>query len=415
MQRGVASSVLVICCAGFPWIAGCSWGSAPEDEEVQETSVSELGDDSPPPGRSAVPAHAAIPQPAPGGGGTAPSLTPPVNAEQPSAARTHWPLVKTVVQELRQQTPDGWIDNRTVLELAILITRDDQRMPLTAGSSQGAFEGNTAFRVDFQQVRFTQELPGIPPLQFDSDAAQMSVPVAFQPLLGLKGNGFRFRMDRERQVTEVVGFDAFLDRCLAQVPPEQQAIVRGSIPAANAAECIAYFIDESIGMIPADVSHAGDNWLRSREVWQPVPCIATTRFTVRQVTAEATDFDMAGTIEPTPPSASTVEAAPGEMPVRITGGRLLGQCRIDRRSGIPLRSRREQALEMRVRTAEGSEFAQHKTTTTTVELHSAPRESAPYAAGSQRASTGMSADAPPRARQAPQPLTRRERPAELRR
>jgi hypothetical protein len=130
-------------------------------------------------------------------------------------------------------------------------------------------------------------------------------------------------------------------------------------------------------LIPAEVSQAGDNWLRSREIMQPIPCVATTRYTLRQVTSEIVDVDIAGTIVPPPDDGTAGRASADGMQVLIRGGQLLGHCRVDRRTGLPVNSHIEQSLEMTVRLADGTEFPQLKSTVTTLQPPTESREQGP--------------------------------------
>lgn len=288
-----------------------------------------------------------------------------------------FPLVKTVTQHLRQQTPDGWRNSRSALELTMSITPGEMPGASPATPLPEAQSGGMSYRVEFQRIRLSQELPGQGALTYDSDASPLAIPVAIRPYHGLKNNGFQFRLNRDRQLVDVVGFETFLERCLQPVAPDQRAIVQSSLPVTSPADAVAFFVDESLGLIPAEVSQAGDNWLRSREMTQPVPCVATTRYTLRQVTSEVADVDIAGTIVPPLDDDPAGRTSADGVQVLIRGGQLLGHCRVDRRTGLPVSSHVEQSLEMTVRLADGTEFPQLKSTVTTLQPPADSREQGP--------------------------------------
>jgi hypothetical protein len=72
------------------------------------------------------------------------------------------------------------------------------------------------------------------------------------------------------------------------------------------------------------------------------------------------------------PSTSADPLAPGQGGVSIVvrGGRCAGECAFDRASGLPIRSRNEQLMDMIVRMDGQGEFLQQKRTVTTLEVKS---------------------------------------------
>jgi Family of unknown function (DUF6263) len=358
MKNALPQWTLILCCGSLIWLAGCSkWGSS-EDEVVEEGGVAELVDDPEPRAdRSVVQAAASLPQ-----------AKPPAPPAGNAAVRTRWPLLKTVEQQLRQESPEGWVNSRSVMELTMLISTDESQGRPSGSPLAEMGERGTIYRVEYQRVRLTQEVPGQSAPTYDSDAAPVAVPPAFRPYQGLKNNGFQFRLSRDLQLAEVIGFEAFLERCLQAAAPEQRALVRSSLPVTTLAEGVSFFVDESLGLIPANVSRAGDNWMRTQETAQPVPFVATTRYTLRQATSEISEIDILGSIVPAGDAASPHGAIADGVQIVIRGGELRGDCRIDRRSGLPMKSHVEQSLDMLVRMADGSEFPQRKTTVTTLQM-----------------------------------------------
>lgn len=352
MQPGAPFRRQVLCCAVCLCLAGCGrWGDSAE-ESVEETDAF----------------TEAIEIPA---GGTSTANSPTETAAAPAGRPAERPapltLVKTVVQQLGQKTPQGRVSSRSVLEMTMTITPEESDGPPAKERLADSSTGQIPYRVRYQRVRLLRELPDQPQLNYDSDAASDLVPPAARPYQGLKDNGFRFRLNREYQLTGVADLEPFLDRCLQSIPPAQRQQFRAGLPLNSPADVIAWFVDDAIGLIPPMVSKAGDSWLRSREILQPVPIVITTRCTIRQMTAESADVDMAGTLGPAAdrPGADLSSIGGGRMIVR--GGKLLGRCRLDRRTGLPVYSHSEQSLEMAVQLVDGTELEQFKTTVTTLE------------------------------------------------
>jgi hypothetical protein len=353
MQYGARGWMRILCGAVCLCLAGCGRWDDSAEESIEETDqfaeATEI-----PRADNGTSAPRSV----------AESAAAPTNPAARAVAAT---LVKTVVQQLGQESPDGRVNSRSILETTMTISPEEteaQTGNTLPASSPG---GQTPYRVRYHRVRLLQELPDQPQITYDSDAATGSVPPAARLYQGLKDNGFRFRLNREHQLTEVTDLEPFLDRCLQPVPKEQRPQLRAALPLNSPAAVIAYFVDDTIGLLPPAVSQAGDSWLRSREILQPVPIVITTRCTIRQMTAESVEVDMSGTLGPAAdrPEADVAAIGGGRMLVR--GGKLLGKCRLDRRSGLPTYSHSEQSLEMVVRLADGTELQQFKTTVTTLE------------------------------------------------
>ena len=107
--------------------------------------------------------------------------------------------------------------------------------------------------------------------------------------------------------------------------------------------------------------------MRDRQVLQPVPLHINNKYTLRRITDETAEIEILGTISPPVPYGSS-PPLDRELRVVIREGKSQGQCRLDRRTGLPLDSHTEQALAMTVRMPDGSEFEQHKRTLTTTRL-----------------------------------------------
>lgn len=352
MQHGAPIRRQILCCAVCLCLAGCGrWGDSAEDSVEETDAFTEATE---------IPAATGTPAPNSRTETTAASVRP---AERPSPLT----LVKTVVQQLGQNTPQGRVSSRSILEMTMTIAPEESGSQLASGRPADTASGPLPYRVRYQRVRLLRELPDQPQLLYDSDAPPGITPPAARPYQGLKDNGFRFRLNREHQLTEVADLEPFLDRCLQSIPAEQRQQFRAGLPLNSPAEVIAWFVDDAIGLIPPSVTQAGDSWLRSREILQPVPIVITTRCTIRQLTAEAAEVEMAGTLGPATdrPGGDVSSIGGGRMIVR--GGKLLGRCRLDRRTGLPVDSHTEQSLEMVVQLADGTELEQFKTTVTKLE------------------------------------------------
>lgn len=356
MHRPLRHWIFFVGCAAGLFVCGC--GSSREEADVEETELTEL---------SAEPGS--TPEKASPGNSAPPPATPAVTSA-PAATQapptTPVGLIKTVVQQLRQRTPDGWTDTKTTLELTFLLTPDEARPVGLSGAPADPRSGQQRFQVKYQRVRVMQETAGEQPLVYDSNTPPQPLHPAFLPYHAMNKNGFEFWLDRDRQLVDVVGFDQFLNRCLEPVAPEDRASARALLPATSPMEGMACFVDESVGLIPPEAQQPGATWMKSHQVIQPVAMTTTTRYTLQPIDPETADVDISGSLTPfAGNSGSGGRADPVQVTVR--GGQIIGKCRIDRRSGLPLGSRVEQLLEMTVRLPGGGEFDQFKITSTTVE------------------------------------------------
>ena len=372
MERHKTFSALLTTPVCLLWLAGCGWGSAPADSSVDEDPAEAI-DDRP----------AADPQAA------SPAVAPPA-ADRRLKVGDRFPLMKTVAQTLQQPSPDGWITSRSTLEMLMLVTVEEIRP--TDGQPPGLDPrpGQKRLQVNYQRVRFSEELPGQPRVDYDSSAPPPSIPRAALGFHGLKDNGFGFWLGADNQLVELAGFDQFVGRCLNAVPPErrQQAGAAMTLPPA---EALASFIDDTVGVLPASAAREGDSWVRDRQVVQPVALHVSNRYTLRRMTPELAEIEILGTIAPPVPHGS-INPSNGHVRVSVRGGRTQGACLLDRRTGLPAESRAEQTLEMTVRIPDGSEFDQHKSTLTTIK--SVPDAVSPPAKMEQATSPG--APPPPR-------------------
>ena len=272
-----------------------------------------------------------------------------------------FPLLKTVEQTLRQPSPQGLSISRSTIEMLISITVEELRQPEPLRPEGNSHQGQKRLKVKYDRIRFFQELPGLPRVEYDSNASAGPISPAARGFEGFKDNGFAFWLTGDNQLVELVGFDDFFNRCWRDVATEQRRQMFAAA-AAPPTEAIANFVDESVGLLPAMVIREGDAWTRDRQISLPVPVRTNTKYTLRRLNAETAEIDVLGTIFPSSPP----QPATGDLSLTIRGGQSFGSCLVDRRTGLPILSSIEQTLDMVVKAPDGSEFEQQKMTVTTI-------------------------------------------------
>jgi hypothetical protein len=372
-QKSLAASLLLAACL---CAAGCGWFGAHSDDGVEE----EFADSADGP----VPVSSAVSTPA-----TATS-----KSERRLQAGDRFPLLKTVNHTLQQASPQGWVTSRSTLELLMTVTLEevppsDHRQP-----ELDARSGQKRWQVTYHRLRFSQELPGQPRIDYDSTAPSGAVPPVAMGYHGLRNNGFGFWLGPDNQILELAAFDQFLVRCLQDVPAERRQQAAAALVFPTAADAVASLIDDTVGVLPATAIHEGDTWMRDRHVVRPVPLHISNKYTLRQNSAGLADVEIQGTISAPVPHGS-INPPSRDVSVAVRGGKSQGTCVLDRLTGLPVESRVEQALEMTARLPDGTEFDQHKTTLTTIKSLSGT-ESAPAGPGTVGA-VGSAVRPPPRA------------------
>jgi hypothetical protein len=337
-----AGMLVIVCLLALP---GCGWWNGQADE-VEEDPILTAED-------PAASDPAAAPE------------APKQKLELNLKPGDRFPLMKTVEHTLRQPVAEGWAVSRSNLEMLLSVTVNEIHEPDRGKQPADPRAGQKKLLVQYHRVRFSQELPNRKKVDYDSDAPVLPIPLVAQGYHGLKDNGFEFWLSASNQILEIVGFDQFLDRCLRDVAPARKQQVRAAMAATSGGEGITNFVEDSIGLLPTTAVREGGGWTRERQVLQPLPMYTSTRYTLRRITDEVAEIEIIGSISP---SATFGQAnQPNtELNVTIRGGNSLGNCLLDRRTGLPMQSRVEQSLEMNVRLANGSEFDQQKTTVTTI-------------------------------------------------
>jgi len=204
-------------------------------------------------------------------------------------------------------------------------------------------------------VRYEHSVKGVQQ-SFDSSVSDArTVPAELALYAGLVNNGFSFWLGRDNTVGELVGYNAFLQRCVALLPVQQQAAVLSGISDRFGTEGVAGFVDDSIGILPYNAAtqstqvSLGDIWTREKSVAMPVPVQVKSTYRLQSVAPRAATIQVTETLTPT-------ASVPGSA-VAIDGGRSMGTCIIDRTTGLPVDVGRTTFVSLRVNTADGQSVA----------------------------------------------------------
>jgi hypothetical protein len=288
-----------------------------------------------------------------------------------------FPLVKRLDQFLKQVTPNGNVlTHHSSLEMSLSMTVEEL-------IERGPRNGQLRLGARFHHVKFSQNVPGVE-THYDSDNPPATVPLEIMGYHGLKDNGFSFWIGADHQILEIVDFDKFIDRCVVNVPADKRVFVRSSLARSAGADGIANFIDDSIGLLPNRAVALGDSWTRSRQIVQPVPMHISTRYTLTELTSDEAQVNILGTITPSTTYGPDDQQSRG-VEVQVKKGHSIGSCTINRRTGLPIDSRVDQELSMRVKLANKVEFDQFKTTVTTIRIYPASKIERAAANGKRKA------------------------------
>lgn len=278
-----------------------------------------------------------------------------------------FPLLKSVEQELTQFTDEGKRQSRSALQLLLAITVDDiaqtDRKPILAGSR--------LLSVRYQSVRYQHDIAGRH-VEYDSAAPQYPLADSVQAYHGLVNNGFRFWLGPDNQIAQLVDFNDFLQRCVRHVPFDRRQAVFSELIATLGDDGIANFIDDSIGLLPYNVKNQnrrtvpiGGKWTRQRQVLRPVPMFLSTNYMLTDLSDRFAQISIVGDV--TPGRAFGPSQQPQhDVNVTILGGRSTGNCTIDRKTGLPIKSTIERHILMNVDLGDGKEFRQKKRVVTVI-------------------------------------------------
>jgi hypothetical protein len=202
-----------------------------------------------------------------------------------------FPLVKRLDHLLKQVTPQGTIlTHRSSLEMWLSITVEET-------IDRGKQRGQMRLEAKYRRIRYVQDLAGSE-IEYDSDHPPASIPLELQGYHGFKDNGISIWIGPDHQLLEIVNFDAFISRCVRDVPKGRQMQVRATLARNAGADGIANFVDDSLGLLPDSEVRLGDSWTRSRQVVQPVPMHISTRYTLTELANDDAQVAVVGTISP---------------------------------------------------------------------------------------------------------------------
>lgn len=262
-----------------------------------------------------------------------------------------FPLIKTVEQRLTQKLASGVTTGHTRLELRLSLLVDEMRPDARR------------LTVRYHRVRYSQNLGG-EQVEYDSDQPPVITPPAALAYCGLKDNGFSFWVGADHQVKDLVGFEEFLRRCVAQVSPDLRNGVLQQLAIRRGEDGIANFVDDSIGLLPnpADPQFAGQP-LQIGSSWTlPQTTSATgTRCLLKGWTNETAEIALVGQIEP-----SNYVDDVRQLKLTVRGGQCTGTCVVDRQTGMPTQSRIDRVVDMVAQLPDGTEIPQRKEVVTTV-------------------------------------------------
>ena len=273
-------------------------------------------------------------------------------------------LRKGVDTTLQQSSPDGTAQ--------VVVARIEMLLGLTV---EDVSDKGTRLAVRYERVKFSQGSEG-QRVEYDSATDQSrggglpsvaNVPPLARPYHNMVRDGFSFWIGKENQITEVVGFKEFLERCMAGIPDQDRMQQMLNMEAASDENGISDFVDNTIGLLPYGRSITpGDTWDRTRHIGRPVPMKLLQQYTLKDLSSEMAMVDIRGSITPST-TVNDVKQDRSGVRVTVTGGALQGDCAIYRDSGLPQRSYVERVVDMVVMTAGKHEFKQKKIVRTTVE------------------------------------------------
>lgn len=272
-----------------------------------------------------------------------------------------FPLRKVIEREVVQSPPQGEPQvHRLRIELTLAMTVEDVR------------DGETTFRVRYDRVRYAHHM-GKEVLEFDSAAPPARVPLSLRAWQAMVGDGFSFRVGRDNQIAAVEGFQEFLHRCLASIPPEHQPDVVLSIESTSGENGVADFVDNAIGLLPSGEQQSpGDSWRRMRHIGRPVPMVIDNLYTLKELDDRLAVVQISGKITPSTTLMQTPLPEHPRVRMTVREGSTWGTCTLFRDTGLPQRSRVEHDLLLTVHTSGGGVFDQRVHGVTTMEAFPMP-------------------------------------------
>lgn len=267
-----------------------------------------------------------------------------------------FPLRKVIERTVTQDVPgSGAQTHQLRIELNLGMTVEEV-------SEQG-----TRFGVRYSRIVYSQKSPG-DSFEYDSDRTTGELPLSIRAWAAMVGDGFSFSVGPDNQIAGVTGFKEFIDRCLSTVPKEHRTEVMLSIESSSGENGVADFVDNAIGILPADAERTpGEFWTRTRHVGRPVQMDIESTFTLMSLTEDLAVVKIAGEIIPSTTIAANVGQGPQAVRMTVRGGSTSGECTLYRESGLPRQSRVEHNIAMEVQLAGGERFNQKVHGVTTIE------------------------------------------------
>jgi hypothetical protein len=274
------------------------------------------------------------------------------------AVGDRFPLLKTLEQRLTQPGEHGPATGASRLDVLMSLAVEEIR------------DGQTRFAVRYHGVRYReQDLDGNV-VEYDSAQPPGEVPPQALAYAGLVNNGFSFWLGPDNRLIDLVGFRDFVQRCLRDVPPAYRQAVVDQLSAANGTNGIASFIDDSIGLLPVSSDspskrvavQEGTAWeLPVRSIDGPVPLQVATQCRIKGLTERTAEIDLFGSIG----AARHIDPQHG-WKITVLGGRCLGSCTVDRRTGVPTNSLVQRYVDLILELPDGTELKQRKEIVSTI-------------------------------------------------
>ncbi len=296
-----------------------------------------------------------------------------------------FPLTKVVDVELAQALAQGTPEiSRRRLELMLMIEVADRR------------DDRTQLRVRYERVKYAREVAG-DRLEYDSRNPPAEVPFAVRMYHDMVRDGFSFWLNNENQIVESQDFQAFLNRCLRNIPEEkrQQALLEAE---GNGENGITDFVDNSIALLPFGYRKAGDSWDKTRNVSRPVPMVVRNTYRLEELTNDTAIISITGKVGSSTTTGESLTSS--DFRVTVTGGQTNGECTVFRDTGLPRSSRVETLVDMLVQ-APSVEFRQQQKTVTTIESYPVVASSPARVIGASYEETDEDEEERPRPRTRP--------------
>lgn len=277
-----------------------------------------------------------------------------------------FPLIKTVEQRLRQQSPDGRppivSSSKLQMTLSIIVEDIDQ--------------GVKTLGVRYQRVRYEHDIAG-EKVSYDSALLPKTVPDAAQVYHGLLDNGFSFELGADNRIVQVHDFESFLKRCVRHAPASQQKELLARLVATQEDEGIANFVDDSVGMLPYNIDDlnaggdvkVGTSWRKNRQIVRPFPMSIDTAYRLANINERYATLELFGKIQPAriQHASNTIQSAGATEKMTLRGGHSFGTCTIDRESGLPIQSHVSRTMNLTLELPTGAKFDQTKDIVTTIQ------------------------------------------------